>query len=209
MNKVWYLSYGSNLSRERFLCYIKGTQYKDNARCEQGCRDNRLPMDDRTIIIQNELFFSFKIPQWQNMGVAFIRKQKSNTARTFCRMYLLTQEQFEDVVKQENDVDVNQNIEIDYDRLNEVGHISLFEDSYYGSLLKIDEVDSLPVYTFTLNHEPVEYMQPSREYLRSIINGIKNSHSPSCGEIAEAFIRLKGIDGHYTYQELLSFVESI
>ena len=56
-NLVWYIGYGSNLSKERFLCYITGGQPIGNAKSYEGCRDKTLPISDKSIIINNDLYF--------------------------------------------------------------------------------------------------------------------------------------------------------
>ena len=99
---VWYASYGSNLLRERFLCYIQGGLIPGNDKAERGARNPSLPIDDRRIIIKHDLFFALESEKWQGSGVAFIDYHHNNHAKTLGRMYRITEEQFIDVVLQEN-----------------------------------------------------------------------------------------------------------
>lgn len=209
MDYVWYLSYGSNMYRERFLCYIKGEQYKDCARPEQGCRDNTLPKDERSVRINNDLFFTKERSKWGEGGVAFVSRLKGEQANTFAKMYLITREQFEDVVKQENNIKVSQDIGIDYDLVNLEGEQLLFEDKWYGAVLKVNEVDGIPVYTFTLPEEPEYYVKPCDAYLKSIITGIKLSFGDISEEILQSFAGLGGIEEEYSVQELRGIIESM
>lgn len=55
---VWYVSYGSNLSYERFLCYINGTTPKGSTKAEQGCRDKTLSNATGKITIPYKLYFA-------------------------------------------------------------------------------------------------------------------------------------------------------
>jgi hypothetical protein len=98
---VWYASYGSNLKRERFVCYIKGGTPKGSAKRNEGCRDKSEPAESRPISINGEIYFAGQSRPWGNGGVAFIR-ENSEQGSTLGRKYLITEEQFNDVVMQEN-----------------------------------------------------------------------------------------------------------
>ena len=41
---VWYVGYGSNLLRERFICYITGGQFRLGGSHTNGCKDKTLPI---------------------------------------------------------------------------------------------------------------------------------------------------------------------
>lgn len=209
MDYVWYLSYGSNMYKDRFLCYINGGRFEASNIVEQGCKDNSPPVDEKNVVIENELFFSLQSSKWQNMGIAFVMKRKTQGLKTFAKMYLITREQFEDVVKQENGIDVNDEINIDYVFFNKKCEVHVFEKGYYGMLLKIDEVDGVPVYTFTLPVDPDSYSKPSREYLVSIIKGIKLNFGNISDELIDVFSNLGGIKGEYTLEELTTLIQSI
>ena len=99
---VWYASYGSNLSYSRFLCYINGgTPGGSSKRCE-GCSDKTPPQDRRPITIPHELYFARESSSWGGKGVAFVKSQRDDNVKTFGRMYLITREQFTQIVRQEN-----------------------------------------------------------------------------------------------------------
>ena len=40
---VWYVGYGSNLNKQRFLCYILGGTPKYGCKSNQGCINKALP----------------------------------------------------------------------------------------------------------------------------------------------------------------------
>jgi len=207
MKYVWYLSYGSNMFEERFLCYIQGNKYKDNAKKEQGCRDNSLPIKAKEHMIENKLYFTKQSSRWQNMGVSFVEPRPSHHGKTYAKMYLITQEQFEDVVKQENAIDVNSDIVIDYDQLDKEESQLIYQENWYGLLLKIGEEDGYPMYTFTAPTAPNHYVKPSRQYLYSLLKGVSLSFNCSNKEIIETFMNYDGIEGHYTERELLELLE--
>src|SRR4030095_163368 len=98
---IWYASYGSNLLEERFLCYIKGGQPVGSKKHYEGCRDKSLPIDKEEFYIPSELYFAKESDSWDNGGVAFIKTNFEPQQSTLGRMYLITPQQFIDVVKQE------------------------------------------------------------------------------------------------------------
>ena len=65
-NYVWYASYGSNINKDRFLCYIKGGQPMGSTKIERGCKDQTLPIDEQAFIIP----ISFILPKKQGNGTA-------------------------------------------------------------------------------------------------------------------------------------------
>ena len=55
---VWYVGYGSNLNKQRFLCYILGGTPKYGCKSNQGCTNKALPPEDRSIKIPYGLYFA-------------------------------------------------------------------------------------------------------------------------------------------------------
>src|SRR5690348_2984273 len=96
---VWYASYGSNLCFERFLRYIEGGNLSGTGREYAGCRDKTHPRQSRPLRIRHELFFACNSHLW-NAAMGFVRKAERESD-TFGRMYLITDEQFDQVVRQE------------------------------------------------------------------------------------------------------------
>ncbi len=86
---VWYVSYGSNLSRERFMRYIN------------GCRDTSEPVDDKAGIYNFSMYFASKTSIWGDGkgGAAFIDEKRKGM--TYCRMYKIKREQFEEIMRRE------------------------------------------------------------------------------------------------------------
>jgi hypothetical protein len=67
---VWYASYGSNLKRARFMCYIKGGTPPGGAKPNKGCfRDKTDPIEIRQISLNYELYFAGQSGTWGNGGV--------------------------------------------------------------------------------------------------------------------------------------------
>lgn len=92
MKYVWYASYGSNLNRDRFLCYIKGGKPKGSEKAEIGCEDKALPIKEATYIMHYPLYFAKSAVRWQNQGVAFIGLKQDETLQilhnfTWCQTW--------------------------------------------------------------------------------------------------------------------------
>ncbi|WP_083994039.1 hypothetical protein [Gelidibacter algens] len=101
IKQVWYASYGSNILESRFHCYILGGQPKGSKKTYFGCTDKTLPQDKEEIYIKSELYFAKISKSWNNCGVGFIKTEFNDKVQTLGRMYLITPEQYAEIVKQE------------------------------------------------------------------------------------------------------------
>ncbi|GAE29444.1 hypothetical protein [Halalkalibacter hemicellulosilyticus] len=205
-NYVWYASYGSNLSRERFLCYIKGGRPRGSQKVEVGCKDPSLPIDEATYMMNYPLYFAKRSERWQNQGVAFIGLSKDERVHTYSRKYLITAEQFIDVVKQENN---GATIEIDLEEVI-LNRFKTFRDSWYGTILYVGEEQGYPILTFTADWDlDVPFVKPSKEYVSMIIHGLKTTLSLDDSEIVDYLLKKPGINGVYTHDELEEIVRGV
>ncbi|UUW08311.1 hypothetical protein NLG42_19655 [Flavobacterium plurextorum] len=98
---VWYVAYGSNLSEDRFHCYIKGDMPKCSYKMFEGCRNTTLPREVKSEILDRKLYFAENSQSWQGMGVSLISEESSPTAKTYPVKYLIMCDQLEDFAKQE------------------------------------------------------------------------------------------------------------
>ena len=142
---VWYASYGSNLKRKRFMCYIKGGTPEGSARKCDGCfRDRSDPIESRPISLNFELYFAGQSKTWGNGGVAFIR-DSSERGLTLGRMYLITDEQFNDVVMQGNDKTPDGSRFVPaFNQLVSQSQSNLSDKLWYGKLLNIGSEGGCP-----------------------------------------------------------------
>ncbi|MFV8830050.1 hypothetical protein [Alkalihalobacterium sp. APHAB7] len=196
---VWYASYGSNLSTDRFLCYIRGGKPEGSDKEEVGCRDQSLPLKQRSHIMKYPLYFAKNSIRWQKQGVAFIGLTKDEKHKTYSRKYLITEEQFFDVVKQENNgIDLQIN-------LTEVkkSQYKTLRDSWYGTILFLGEEDGYPIFTFTADWDlDVPFKKPSEQYLSMIIEGLQRNVKLSPSEIVDYLILKPGVNGNYSKGEI-------
>ena len=122
---VWYACYGSNMSPDRFRCYIKGGYCEANGRHYDGCSDTSDWLEDKWNIFKGKMYFGNVSPSWGGYGVAFY--EANFPSETYMRMYKITWGQLKEVQDQE-----------------------CAAPSWYGKLqcLGVDK-DNCPIYTLT------------------------------------------------------------
>lgn len=203
---VWYASYGSNLLYEDgFLCYIQGGIRRGCSRKENGCTDKTPPIKNKTIDIPFPLYFgeqSFK--RWNGGGVAFIGLSRDENNPTVGRMYLITKEQFIDVITQEND---NQKISIDFEEVRRKGS-KVFRKSWYGNIVYLGDDEGYPIFTFT-HYKDIKnqtFNLPSDKYIQIIAAGLKEASGWSEYAIADYLMQKLGINGNYKKEELIKLI---
>ncbi len=95
---VWYAAYGSNLSRERFACYVQGGTPAGAARTYTGCRDRTPPHDTTPLRIRGLLRFGGE-SLVRGGGRAYLAPDVPG--EVIGRGYLIRAEQLDDLVDQE------------------------------------------------------------------------------------------------------------
>ncbi|WP_285493367.1 histone deacetylase [Actinomadura sp. NBRC 104425] len=181
---VWYVAYGSNLARERFSCYLAGGRPEGAMRHYTGCRDPRPARDEKAVTLPGGVYFAFNSLTWGG-GMAFYDAELPG--RTAARAYLVTREQFCDVMAQEMrrevgaDHDLSQALATGRQRIGP-GH--------YETVLKVGERDGYPMLTFTAPHGAGRAVlnAPSAPYLTMLARGLRDAHGWRTGQVA-AYLR--------------------
>ena len=188
---VWYASYGSNLLRERFMCYIKGGRPEGTTTTYKGCSNKEPPIVDKRITIPHELYFAKESDTWEQKGVAFIRSTKDSDAKTLGRMYLITREQFTQVVRQENGRDPeHKSIQIDFESTVNNGESLIPIRCWYSRIIYLGDADNEQIFTFTAKREE-DKIEPGMKYLSMIKKGLKETYGMSDEEIS-VYLRKAG-----------------
>lgn len=193
MNKyVWYASYGSNISYDRFMCYIKGGKPEGATKTYFGCADKISPIDQKPIKIPHELYFAKKSPTWDGGGVCFINPKKDVQVETLGNMYLITQEQFMEVVQQENGS--KESMKIDFEKIETEKSFNISK-APYGNLLFLGRENNAPIFTFT-NEKFLknEINPPNVHYLKTIIKGLIQIHQLNQQALKTYLLSKKGVD---------------
>lgn len=203
--KVWYVSYGSNMNQERFLSYINGTKSKYSTKTEQGTLDKTPPMNIELFKMKRDLTFKKYSSNWG--GSVLFLKDSMNHSQYFVR-YLISSEQFIDIVKQENGIDVFNEIPLSIKELKNKKNRTIFKDHWYGELIYLGDYDEIPMYSFTGNDEILcsKSHKTSTSYLRTIFNGL-SSFDVSKEDIVSSFIHIDGVKEYYNKSELMSLFE--
>lgn len=196
---VWYASYGSNIHDKRFMCYINGTKAPGSSVKEIGCTDKTPPKESRIVELPYPLYFAKEHSKWGEGGVAFIGHKKTKLEKTVGRMYLITEQQFAEVVSQENksplmDINLQRVME---DGSGEVG------GGWYGKILHVGEEDGYPIFTFT-NPKAIgdtAFNKPSAAYLSTIATGLLELGYTE-KETIQYFLHKQGIAGHFSEKSL-------
>lgn len=201
---VWYASYGSNINNDRFLCYIKGGKPNGSSKIEVGCRDQTLPIKESIHILKHPLYFAKKSARWNFQGVAFIGLNQHPTNTTFSKKYLITTEQFMDILKQEND---GVEFELNLEEIEESNSHVFNKNSWYGNILYLGKDKGYPIYTFTApwDIQEVAWRKPSYSYLSTIIKGLRKDYSTI--NVYEYLATKPGIQENYQKDELLQLIE--
>jgi hypothetical protein len=195
--RVWYAAYGSNMSRSRFDYYLRGGRPEGSHHTYPGCRDDTPPTADVAgEIAAMELAFGGRSQTWGG-GVAFVRPITGERAKA--RLYLLTLEQFADVVAQENHLTPGS-----VDVPAEPGEIE--GEHMYRVVLAIGARKDPPVLTVSQPSQAV-VAPPSLPYLKHIALGLRETHAMSGTDIVDYLAARPGVRG-MLQPELLAAVVS-
>lgn len=212
---VWYVSYGSNLCLDRFLRYIEGGNLSGTNRRYPGCRDKTHPRQSRALTIRHELFFACRSTLW-NAAMGFVREAVSQSD-VFGRMYLITDEQFDQVVRQERGLQAEGPRlcpDLNYMASHEKCYLNRSDPSIpspadskcsYGLILNLGAADGHPILTFTAVGPDAELIPraPSRDYLRFIARGIREAFPDATTEqICSYFLECDGVRSNISREEL-------
>lgn len=201
---VWYASYGSNLARERFLCYLQGGRPEGAARTYPGARDRTEPLDDVPFTMPGQIFFGWNSPTWGG-GIAFYHADVEGTA--LARAYLVTEQQFADIAAQEMHRDPGENLDLTTVLARQRHALG---PGRYESLHLVGELGDHPVLTFT-TPEPSElpHQPPSAAYLAIVASGLRETHGLDADAVVDYLLDCPGIAPEWTAEALASLVEGL
>lgn len=193
------------------MAYIQGGRAPGSTLEQIGCADPTPPAQDHGIMILHPLFFADSAPQWEDGGVAFVRPEKDEDAKTLGRMYLISDEQFEDVVLQENGHrSLNVDIGLDLARAVEKGSSEL-RSGRYRTILHLGDQGGFPIFTFTASRTEVEpsLNPPAPMYLSIIARGLAETFGLSPQGILEYLREVPGIRDRISHEELARIAGSV
>ena len=151
---VWYVSYGSNMLEERFLCYIIGGSY-EGSRPREACDDATYPLAVKAVEIPYDMYFGNVSGSWDYGGVSFLDTNDDGSALGVA--YLITKEQFGHVAAQENG-----------------GRPPRQGWGWYENIIELDPIDGFEARTIT-NNDLRGYNEPSQAYWNTLFRGIRKN----------------------------------
>ncbi|KAL1215106.1 Histone deacetylase 5 [Cardamine amara subsp. amara] len=199
---IWYASYGSNMWKPRFLCYIQGGQAEGMKKACVGSMDKSPPKEIVWETFPHRLFFGRESTvTWGVGGVAFTNPLTNLNYLTHMCLYRITLEQFNDVLFQENVLNVDSDSPLfDLAALQLVenkGSLSLeaASDGWYGNVVCLGKEGDVPILTMTCTRSAVEKFisgeiplrPPAKAYANTLIRGLVEGGRFSEKE-AEAYI---------------------
>ncbi len=203
-NLVWYASYGSNLSYDRFLCYLEGGKADGASGKQPGCTDPTEPREERAVFIPHKLFFARNSRQWKG-SVAFLDPRPTPASKpapqTWGRAYLLTKEQCADIFRQENK---NPELDLDWEAVITNGYHDS-GTSWYNRLLLVEaDREGHPMVTITGSDtsQTGQTKPPSEAYLAHIVEGLHDTYHLGRQGTVNYLKNIPGIKGAWSNKQL-------
>ncbi len=139
-----------------------------------GARDKRTPLATVALEVPYRLYFTGTSTVWGG-SPAFIDTQRSEAHRSLVRAYLISWEQFEDVVAQEN---ARETSPINVGELID-GVFAQIGPGRYENLLCVGKRGGVPIVTITApwTLSAVTPGEPSLAYLATLIAGLQEAHA--------------------------------
>ena len=206
---VWYVSYGSNLNRARFMAYLRGGRTAGNDVVHEGCADPSPPIDDIPLELPNSLYFAgWSDRVWGGTSGGFITLD-AQAPPALARAYLIAPGQFLDVVRQENanraDID---DFVLTVARARRSGHARLLPTGSYSELVYLGEREGHPLLSFTAPVNRTDFTPPSAAYLRVIGRGLQECHGLRTTQVVRYLGDTPGVRGHWAPGALLDVLRS-
>ncbi|QXC62462.1 hypothetical protein KSP35_06585 [Aquihabitans sp. G128] len=169
LGPLWYVSYGSNLGRERFDCYLLGGSPVGSSHTNPGCRDASPPLAVRRVEVPHDAYFHGASPTWGG-GVAFLDHHRHPRAGTLGRGYLIAAGQFADVLAQEGRRPTGGPLPPALAEAIATGRPCSTGTGWYDTVVPLGLLDGHPAVTFTAawTRADVQEAPPSAAY-RSVL----------------------------------------
>ncbi|CAL0307183.1 unnamed protein product [Lupinus luteus] len=184
---IWYASYGSNMWKSRFLCYVAGGQVEGMQKHSSGAVDKAPPKEILWKTFPCRIFFGRNSSKsWGPGGVAFFNPERTFQHNTYLCLYKISLEQFNDVLLQENGLSLNVGSPLfDITALNaisekEFNSSEAVKGSWYGDVVYLGKEHDIPILTMTCSFLDIQRFKtgelplnaPNKAYANTLIKGL-------------------------------------
>jgi hypothetical protein len=172
---IWYAAYASNLLARRFLLYLTGGVLAENGRDHAGARDPSPPAEVVPLLLPGQVYFATESATWGGGRALFDPDEPGSVA--LGRGYLITEEQFLDVVAQEMRIDP---VVFNGKRVPvRLGERTVIGPGHYETLACVDQLDGYPVVTMAApwKMRDVPLLAPSAAYRAMIAEGLAETYT--------------------------------
>jgi hypothetical protein len=159
---VWYVSYGSNMLYERFMCYINGGKFDDKGKSHKQCKDTTPPQAKMNYELPYNMYYANKSKSWDNKGVSFL-DISTDDGKAYGVAYLITKKQFDHIFEEENG-----------------GNKPSPTSTWYNKRHELGSIDGITVMTIT-NRSVIKKNNASEKYLNVLFKGLQENY-PSLSE---------------------------
>ena len=190
---VWYAAFGSNMSSARLACYLAGGVPRGTTREYEGSRDPTPPREVRSLTLPGRVRFAGDSSVWGG-GTAFYAP--GDRGAVHARAYLLTLEQFGDLVAQETRHPVGRSLV-----LARSGPTRHGMSRVYDVVLDLGRLDGHRLLTLSSSADhPVK--PPSAAYLRTLMDGLAEGFGLGVEEQVAYLAGLAGMSPAWTAETL-------
>lgn len=184
---VWYASFGSNMWKPRFLCYVEGGQVEGMQRPCTGSFDKTPPKEILWRTYPHRLFFGHEsTSSWGPGGAAFLNPESNIQDKAYLCLYRITLEQFNDILRQENVLSYSMTCPLfDLDDLisvasNESNSLELKMGGWYSNVVYLGKEEDIPILTMTCMNSDMESFKsgklpivaPCKVYMNTLVRGL-------------------------------------
>jgi hypothetical protein len=173
---AWYAAYASNLLSRRFLLYLQGGALVETGRVHAGARDPALPVKTAPLWLPGTVYFATEATTWPGTGRALYDPVMPQPGGSAGRGYLITAEQFLDVVAQEMRREPGTFVSRVLPRVP--GQVVRLGDGHYETLACTGLLSGYPVVTMTppwrLGDVPL--LPLAGPYREVIVRGLAEAH---------------------------------
>ncbi|MGF0313548.1 hypothetical protein [Rhodococcus sp. IEGM1428] len=175
--RLWYVSYGSNLLRERFHTYLTGSDEHSEFGAHPPAPTASLPTEQRWLWIDHALYFAGVSRRWTGAS-AFVSTNVDPANRSVAHGYLIERAQFAHLAAVENvvaaiDVGATETLAIGQWSQLAVDRQGESFRGKYDALLRLPDIDGLPAFTLTSSIVRARGA-PSSRYLSTIRRGLNS-----------------------------------